>query len=178
MTRRGYGRGLSPAASAALWSEVTFRRADVFRFDPGWKTIESFRALYDTIVALQPDAVPEYLLGPGIEYAGPLMRPIQPYKHRHFPGHSYDLPGGGRWDDLWDLYAVSRISDHLLLAFQSFDLSSAGPHVARWLGELLPPSHYPCPSLATLMRTSSCAFWSLHHSYDLPQKSCAAASQS
>jgi hypothetical protein len=73
------------------------------------------------------------------------MRPIQPYKHRHFPGHSYDLPGGGRWDDLWDLYAVSRISDHLLLAFQSFDLSSAGPHVARWLGELLPPLPLPLP---------------------------------
>jgi hypothetical protein len=121
----------------------------MFRYDPYWKEIASFRALYDTIVALKPEAVPDYLLGPGVEAARPLMATIEPYKRRDFPGHSYTFPEGGRWDDLWHLYAMSRISDHLLIPLQPLDPGYAGPHVNHWLAPLLPPIPLDLPEHMT-----------------------------
>ncbi|SRR5712692_10267251 len=107
----------------------------MFRYDPFWTEIEFFRPLYDTLVALKPDAVPDCLRGRGVEAARPLMRALEPYKRRNSASNPYEVQDG----DLWDLYGLSRISDHLLLPFQIFDSSYLGPHTWHTLTELLPP---------------------------------------
>jgi hypothetical protein len=113
----------------------------MFRYGSGWQDVDSFRALYDTIVALKPEAVPDYLLGPGVQAARPLMQPLEMYKRRNSGANPYEV----RQEDLWDLYALSRINDHLLLAFQTLDRGYVGPHIGYWLSPLLPTRPLPLP---------------------------------
>jgi hypothetical protein len=111
----------------------------MFRYEPYWTAIEHFRALYETIIALEPDAVADYLHGKGQEAARPLMRPLEPYRRRNSARNPYAVNP----EHLWDLYALSRVSDHLLLAFQTFDASAIGGHTLRAIAELLPPVKFP-----------------------------------
>jgi hypothetical protein len=113
----------------------------VFRYKPYWTEVEHFRALYETIIALEPNAVADYLHGKGQEAARPLMRPLEPYKRRNSARNPYPVESA----DLWDLYALSRVSDYLLISFQTFDASYIGTHTLRAIAELLPPVELPVP---------------------------------
>jgi hypothetical protein len=118
----------------------------VFRYEPHWTEIEHFQALYETIIALEPDAIADYLAGKGQEAARPLMHPLEPYKRRNAASNPYAV----QREALWDLYALSRVSDYLLTAFQTFDASSIGAHTLRAIADLPPPVEIPVPESGRL----------------------------
>jgi hypothetical protein len=113
----------------------------VFRYDPPWTEVEHFQALYEILIALQPDAVADYLHGKGQEGARPLMRPLEPYRRRNAASNPYAV----QREALWDLYALSRISDYLLTSFQTFDARYVGPHTLHAIADLPPPLELPVP---------------------------------
>jgi hypothetical protein len=88
----------------------------------------SFPELYWTLVELRPEIQPSYLTGEGLEGARELMAPLEPYRRRNGQSNPYPVQDV----DLWDLYALSRVSDYLLLPFQI----TATPD-----SDLLPPSN-------------------------------------
>ena len=62
-----------------------------------------------------PDALAAYLLGEGVRAFRPAMDRLARYRRRNAPEHPYAVED---WH-LWELYALSRVNDYLLLPFQS-----------------------------------------------------------
>ena len=85
----------------------------------------SFRQLYQAVLAVEDEAgkerLADELLGPGLATFRPLLQSLQPYRRPNTPEHPYPV----KKEDLWELYALSRVNDYLLLPFQAVDVNPA-----------------------------------------------------
>ncbi|MFL5760033.1 MAG: hypothetical protein ACJ789_09850 [Thermomicrobiales bacterium] len=81
-------------------------------------SIETFRALYDRVGWDAPADLETFLLDEGLAASRRLMVPLMRY--RHFSDAPSPVSDDQVWQ-LWGLYALSRVSDYLLLAFQPGD---------------------------------------------------------
>jgi hypothetical protein len=57
------------------------------------------------------------------------MEPLRPYRHRNSPEHPYVV----RREELWELYALSRVNDYLLLAYQGSPLCTPKVPLATYV---------------------------------------------
>jgi hypothetical protein len=76
-----------------------------------------FRELYDAIIGYQGHSLFEEVLLPSVPRAREAMSRLTALREPVGPA----APGQASAESLWDLYALSRVSDHLLLAFQDCD---------------------------------------------------------
>src|SRR5215218_5826031 len=77
--------------------------------------IASFRGIYQRLTWDRPDDVESLLLGEALDAGRRLIEPLR--RHRRFADAPRPVPDEDAWE-LWELYAVSRVSDYLLLPFQ------------------------------------------------------------
>lgn len=95
----------------------------------------SFRDLYQAVVAVEDEAgegrLADELLGPALATYRPLLASLEPYRRPNTLEHPYPV----QKEDLWELYALSRVNDHLLLPFQAVGVDPVSAFVPRLSSE-------------------------------------------
>lgn len=107
--------------------------------------IESFRDLYFEVIAKGAavgEALADYLTWASLDGARELMDPLQPHRHRNSEQYPYSVEPV----DLWDWYALSRVNDVLLLAFQpppAWDVEHDPSDYHEYLSNVAPGKSLP-----------------------------------